>query len=173
MLPSNIRSPVICKWPHPQCAHKHTEQTAVEWESCVCVFFFVNLLKVSYDNSALFEPREKSCKWTRKLETGNFICVCRARVSIGCLWNPHDRRGNKQIGWLKDGNRPIIPSYSVTVNKTTSVCRLFSDGNANLLVNTEKVAKRRSNILKGKRSLSCHCGGVKGQTLFKFDSFKR
>lgn len=62
-------------------------------------------------------------------------------------------RRNKQMGWEKDGNKPIIPLSSAVVNKKTFVHAVSSDGNANLLVNTKKVVKG----IETKTVLSLRC----------------
>ena len=52
---------------------------------------------------------------------------------------------NKSAGGKKNGGKvPMIPLSPLTANKTASVCALSSDGDANLLVNAEKVIKKKS-----------------------------
>lgn len=103
---ANKRSLVICKW-HYRPTHTHIQQTGIQF--CVVNFFLI--IYVSNDNRAAL-CRRKSCKWTRK-PVCFYLCVQGSsinRVFVNSL-------RNKQIGWKKGGNKPIIPLSLTVANK--------------------------------------------------------
>lgn len=81
--------------------------------------------------------------------------------------NSLDLCRNKQIGWKGDGNRPIIASSSVTANTKHLSVSHISGGNANGLVNDEKVVKVKVDGGFEKREKAkpglCHAGRPEGE----------